>query len=140
MLLANGLNFVTRQAGRPLRVRYYTETIGSVWDDERTLLQSGNDLYISGIIQPIETTKGSTDATLLEEGRLLYGDIKIYINGSIQTTSGARVFTMAISGNSANEIVYRDILPGMHTAQYFGDMAYKLLYLRQLEVGSLFQR
>lgn len=136
--ISNGFNYATRIAGRPLRIRYYTETIGSVWDDERTLTGSGDNLYISGLIQEVISDKGSDDAVLMEEGRLRYGDSKVYINGSVVTTSGTLVFTLAISGNSANEIVYREILPGVHKPQFFGDDIYKVIYLRELNLGSLF--
>ena len=138
MLATDGFNYLNRVAGRPLRIRYYTETIGSVWDDERTLAKSGNDLYASGILQEINTAKGSDDAFLLEEGRLKYGDSKVYVGSSIETTSGAKVFTVALSGNSATEVVYREISPGMHSPEYAGNNIWKVVYLRQLTLGSLF--
>ena len=54
VLLSNGLNQQIILAGNVFRVRYYTETIGSVWDDDRTLAASGNSLYLSGIILKID--------------------------------------------------------------------------------------
>lgn len=137
-LISNGFNYMNRFGGRPLRIRYYTETIGSVWDDQRTLAKSGNDLYISGILQEVNGTKGSDDAVLLEEGRLKYGDQKIFISGSIDTTSGARVFTLALSGASTTEVIYREIEPGAHKGEWAGQDIYKLVYLRELTTGSLF--
>lgn len=135
VMISDGLIHAITMAGRPLRIRYYTESIGSVWDDERTLAQSGNDLYISGIIESINATRGSSDEILLEEGRIRFGDQKIFVNGSIQTTSGARVFTIAISGA---DIVYREITPGVNMPQYFGTDIYKQIYIRELQTGSLF--
>lgn len=137
MLPSDGVRLLLKQGGQIARIRYYTETIGSVWDDERTIVQSGNDLYVSGLFQNLNTTKSSVEATLLEEGRLIYGDAKVYVAGSIDTTSGARVFTIAKSGNSTNEVVYKDVLPGIQSTQYFGETPYKLIYIRQLVNGSL---
>jgi len=138
MLVSDGLNHITRLTGRPLRIRYYTEGIGSVWDDERTLSKSGADIYISGTIHKIDATRGSEDQVLLEQGRIKYDDTIFYINGSINTTSGARVFTLSISGNSANERVYREITPGIIMPQFFGTNVYKKVYGRLLPNGSLF--
>lgn len=71
---------------------------------------------------------------IVEQGRLLYGDLKCVISGTIQTTSGARVFTLSKSGA---DLVYEQILPGIHTPSYYGENAYKLIYLRNLTLGSL---
>lgn len=131
------------QAGRPLRVRYYTETIGSVWDDERTLIQSGNSIYTSGIMFKIDSrrigvfNKGSEDAVLIEQGRIRYDDSKIYVSGNLPTTSGAMVCTIAISGASTVERVYEQIFEGANVPQVNGVDIYKKLYLRQLSTGSL---
>src|SRR3990167_2523219 len=114
MILTDGLIHQTTLAGNVFRIRYYTDAPGSVWDDERTITSSGASLYISGILLQINGTKGSSDQVLLEEGRIRYNDSKIYVNGSIQTTSGARVFTISTSGTSSTEIVYREITPGVH--------------------------
>ena len=135
MLINDGFNHQIRLAGNVFRVRYYTETIGSVWDDERTISASGNDLYISGTIHKIDATKGNEDKVLLEQGRISYGDSKIFINGSIQTTSGARVFTISISGLDK---VYREITPGIIMPQFNGTDIYKKLYVRSIPLGSLF--
>lgn len=131
----NGLNYITKVTGRPVRIRYYTETIGSIWDDERVLAYSGNDIYMSGAFLEVNSTKGSDDSVLLEEGRIKYGDLKLVISGGVQTTSGALVFTASKSGA---DIVYREIEIGAHAPDYYGLPAYKLIYMRQLQTGSLF--
>lgn len=138
MLVHDAYNYANKVSGRPLRIRYYTETIGSVWDDERTLAKSGNDFYTSGMLQEINSEKGSDDQVLLQEGRIKYGDRKVYVDRNVETTSGLRVFTLAISGASSVEIVYQEIIPGMHKPEFFGSDVYKLIYLRELSsTGSL---
>lgn len=137
-LITDGFNYINTFAGRPLRIRYFTETIGSVWDDERTLAQSGNDFYTSGVVIEVNGKKGSSDAVLMEEGRLKYGDLKCFIGSGVDTTSGLRVFTLAFSGASSVEIVYQEILPGMHSPEMKGSNIYKLIYLREINTGSLY--
>ena len=139
-LLTNGLIHQFNLAGNLLRGRYYTETIqggGSVWDDTNasSFAKSGADLYFSGIILKIDATRGSEDQVLLEQGRVRYDDSKIFVNGSVQTTSGARVFTFAISGLDR---VYREIEQGVNMPQYFGMDVYKKVYCRIVDGGSLF--
>jgi len=130
----DGLRYITKVTGEPIRFRYYTEGIGSVWDDERTLTKSGNDFYISGTFLEINTTKGSDDSVLLEQGRIKHGDTKLIISGGILTTSGALVFTASKSGA---DIVYEEIEIGGHAPSYYGQNAYKIIYMRQLQTGSL---
>ena len=134
-LISDGLTHQIRLAGNVLRVRYYSETYtGSVWDDSRSLAGSGTDLYISGVILKIDSSQGSEDQVLLEQGRIRYNDMKCYVNGSIQTTSGARIFTVAISGLNR---VYRENETGIFAPQYFGTDIFKKLYLTEVPLGSL---
>lgn len=135
MILTNALQHQTTLAGNVLRIRYYTESaLGSVWDDDRTISKSGADLYISGVISRMDSSDGSEDQVLLEQGRIRYNDSKIYVNGSIQTTSGIRVFTIAISGTDR---VYEEVLPGVYSPQYLGTDIYKKVYLREVPLGSV---
>lgn len=135
VLISDGLRYLSNNAGRTLRARYYTESIpGSVWDDDRTLTLSGNDLYLSGIVTKIDG-KSSEDQVLLEQGRIRYDDTKLYINGSIQTNSGLRIFTIAISGLNR---VYQEVpFGGAYLPQYLGTDIYKKIYMREVTTGSL---
>lgn len=132
MISTHALNAQIKRAGQNFRIRYYTETIGSVWDDERTIAQSGNDFYTSGIFLAIDTRDGSEDQNLFEQGRIRHDDSKIYISGTIATISGAQVFTISTSGlNRVYEPLYI-------TAPEFGpDKVFKKVYVRELKTGSL---
>ena len=134
VLASDALAHQIRLTGNIFRMRYYTESIGSVWDDDRTLTASGNDYYTSGVILSIDNTKGSNDQVLVEQGRIRYDDSKIYISGTIPTTSGVRIFTIAISGVDR---VYQNVLPGNIVPQYFGQDVYQKIYLREITTGSL---
>ena len=127
-----GLNMATK-FGDILRFNYYTETAGSVWDDERTLAQSGNSVWTSGIVQSIDTKQGSSDMVLFEQGRISYDDKKMYVNGSILTTSGARVFTVMIGSPGP---IYKQT-EGTIIEGITGVDTYKKVYLRLLPAGSL---
>src|SRR3990167_9528481 len=131
VLATDALLHQIRLAGVVFRIRYYTETIGSVWDDERTITGS-TSLYLSGIMEKIDATRGSEDEVLLEQGRIRYDDSKIFIAGSISTTSGTQVFTIAVSVLDRG---YREITPGAIVPQYYGINVYKKLYVRELPNG-----
>ena len=127
-----GLNMASK-FGDILRFQYFTESLGSVWDDERTLAQSGNNVWVSGIVQSIDTKQGSSDMVLFEQGRISYDDKKLYVNGSILTTSGARVFTVMVGSPGP---IYKQtegtIIEGIKETD-----VYKKVYLRLLSTGSL---
>ena len=131
----DGLRYLQKVAGRLLRIRYYTEVIGSVWDDERTLALSGANTYVSGLVQSIDTTQGSKDQILLEEGRIKFNDSVFFIAGSLDTTSGIKVVTLTVSGL---DDVYRNVTPGVIVPQFLGDDVYKKFYGRFIPGGSLF--
>lgn len=134
MIASDALRYQIKTHGRTLRIRYYTESIGSVWDDERVLTLSGTDLYISGLVQEIDRRPNSRDSVLIEQGRLGINDKKFFIAGSIQTTSGNRIFTITISGANS---VYREITPGISIPQIGADDIYKVVYGRLVTTGSL---
>ena len=135
VLASDAFRLLNKTAGRVLRIRYYTETIGSVWDDDRTTAGSGNDLYVSGMVLNIDSTAGTDDQVLVEEGRIKFNDTKFYVAGSLDTTSGVKIFTVAISGVDA---VYRQVTPGLNRPQFLGDSVYKKIYGRLIPGGSLF--
>lgn len=135
VLASDALRYQVNNLGRNLRFRYYTEVIGSVYDDERTLTFSGTSIYASGLVFPLRNTDGSDDQILLEQGRIKEGDMKFFVAGSLDTTSGAKVVTVTISG--LNE-VYRNITFGVNVPQLQNDDIYKKFYGRLVPGGSLF--
>lgn len=135
MLASDAFRYQINSNGRTLRIRYFTEVIGSVWDDERTLTLSGTSTYASGLVMPLTNTDGSDDQILLEQGRIKEGDMKFFVAGSLDTTSGAKVVTVAISGLDE---VYRNITFGVNVPQLQDDNIYKKFYGRLVPGGSLF--
>jgi len=120
--------------GQPLRVRYFTEAYDTgSYDDTVTLTRSGVELYISGVVQPLDSEEGSKDAILLQQGRVKQDDQILYLVGSIQT-SGALQF--GLGSPPAEEF---GIVPnGIITWSVQGNEIYKKVYIRRLTTGSIF--
>ena len=72
---------ITTSFAQPVRIKYYCNSFGagSYYDDDVSVTQSGSDLWISGTILPVKNSQGSNDAILLEQGKILYNDPKLYI-------------------------------------------------------------
>jgi len=121
--------------GDRVRFRYFNRTYpggGSYYDDDLTLTQSGTDLYVSGIVFPLDHTDGSTDQILLAQGRIVNDDRRLYIAGSIQTSGLWRV---GIGSPPARE--YAQIENGTFIWPIEGTNIYKKIYIRNLPTGSL---
>lgn len=134
-IFQDAFNFLANNTGNVFRIQYFTESIGSVWDDDRIIAKSGNDLWVSGVLINIDSTEGSADENLLEQGRIKYEDSKFIVGGSVDTTSGTRIFTIMPSGTNR---VFREILPGMSLPNWRGAPTMKTIYVRELQGGSLF--
>lgn len=132
--LSQGLYRITQLAGTQIRVRYLKQSIGSVWDDEVVLTQSGIDVWTSGVVLPIASMMGTTDSLLLEQGKLIPSDKKIYMNGSLLFTgSDLQVKIQIGSPNGNNYSLIRD---GAIVYEVEGQPIYKKAYLRRL-TGSV---
>ena len=135
--LSNGFNRILSKAGNVIKVQYYTQTIGSVWDDEVALVQSGNDVWISGVVLPINKREGSTDSLLVEEGRLKMDDQRLFINGSIfLAENGGSGLRAKIQVGSPTGDKYELIPPGGIVASWGSDDIYKKSHIRFLTTGS----
>ena len=124
--------------GTQLRFRYFNVAYpgaGSYYDDDTTLTQSGTDFYTSGLIFPINSKQGSTDALLVEQGLLLDNDSKVYVVGTVETSG---LFKVGIGSPQISTSSQFAVIPeGIHSYQINGSPVYKLMYLRQLTNGSL---
>ena len=123
--------------GERVRFKYYTVGYGagSYYDDDVTLTQYGSDLWISGIVQPINSTSNSQEALLLEQGKILLDDKKLYVNGSANT-SGLGPIKIGMAGSPpTNEY---QILGDGQVIEWSitGSPVYKKVYIRALNSGS----
>lgn len=119
--------------GEIVRFKYYTESFTGSYDDDITLTQSGADLFVSGVTQPITNKQFSSEALLLEQGKILLDDRKLYVAGEVQT-SGASPIKIGMSGTSQE---YQILEEGQITQwDINSDPVYKKVYIRFLPNGS----
>lgn len=136
VVTASGLraefNSVISSYGTIIRFKYYTVsgTTGS-YDDARTLTQSGTDFWTSGMFQRVGKT--SSDAILLEQGRVLLDDSKLYVAGTVNTSG-----TWQVGVGSPTTKEYSNIAPGQDFWDLQGNTVYKIAYVRYLPNGSIY--
>ena len=133
---SNALNRILQVAGTKIRIRYFSITPGSVWDDEVSLSQSGLDLWTSGIFLPLNAREGSIESVLLEQGKLINSDSRLYVNGSLMFTGST--FMTDIQVGSPSGDVYTTIPNGGIKYEAEGISIYKKQFIRRL-TGSLTQ-
>ncbi len=129
----DGLNEVLKY-GQLVRFRYFNSSYGagSYYDDDVTLSQSGNDIWVSGVVLPIDQSRGSSDAVLLEQGKLLTNDTKLYVEGTV-TCSGT--YKVGLGSPPAGE--YSILNQGVVTWNVNDEPIVNKLYIRVLPTGSL---
>ena len=130
--LKTGFNTLIQKAGTQIRLRYFNETVGSVWDDEVNLVQSGTDLWTSGIVLPLN---GTADSFIVEAGKLKTDDKKLYTHGSLTFTGLDLQFKVQIGSPTGDE--YNLFSPGTVDAEVENTKIYKKAYLRRIDIGSL---
>jgi len=140
LLLAS--NSIYQSIGTVLRIRTFSGTIrggvGSYYDDSVSWTLTAGPTYTSGLAMPIGT-KG-TDAFLREQGKILDGDLKFYMLGTVDL-SGTAVIGIGSPPPSTPREYY--ILDPGPVARGIADSvqdnaAYKVVFGRYLQGGSLF--
>ena len=130
-----GFNNIIKKAGKPIGVSYYSQTPGSVWDDEVTLTQSGNTLWTSGIVLPV----GQGDSVLVEQGKLLDSDQRLYVTGSLMITGSEFQVEIQLGSATITDEIYTTI-PGGINPEVENTKIYKKVFIRKLTTGSLAYR
>jgi len=128
----DGLNEVLK-LGQLVRFRYFnTSGADDYYDDNTALTQSGTDLWVSGVVLPIDQSRGSSDAILLQQGKLLTNDTKLYVDG---TTPCSGTYRIGLGSPPTGEF---SILPeGVITWNISAESIVNKLYIRNLPTGSL---
>lgn len=118
-----------------VRFRYFTVSGADAnYDNDVTLTQSGPDIYVSGINQPLDKMDGTQDAVLMQQGKLLNNDRRLYVAGSVDTSG---LWKLAIGSPTGDEYSLATEDGGV-TAWSIADIdIYKKIYLRRLTTGSL---
>lgn len=122
--------------GQQLRIKYYNVGFGagSYYDDDVQLTQSGADYWISGVVLPISNTRGSSDAVLLEQGKILMNDTKLYIRGAINTSGTIKIGLGSYTNMSGCE--YSLLSEGVTKWDVNNVPILKKLFIRLLTNGS----
>ena len=120
--------------GEKIRFRYFSVSGGSAaYDDDVVLTVSGSDFWTSGLAQPLDTRRGSFEAVLVEQGKLLENDLRVFLDGTVNTSG---LWKLGIGGSPpASE--YALIGDGVNAWQVNGQVVYKKAYIRRLTVGSI---
>ncbi len=121
--------------GEQVRFKYYNQTVVGGYDDDINLVQSGTDFWVSGIVQPISTKAFSSDALLLQQGKILLDDKKLYVNGEVQTSDLAPI-KIGMNGSPTTQ-QYQILEDGQITEwDVNGVSIYKKIFVRYLPTGS----
>lgn len=129
---ARSFNRLIQKDAKIIRLRYFESEPDDVYDDAVTLVRSGNDVWTSGIIIPIDK---SNDGLLLQQGILLEKDKKLYTTGSLLFTGSQ--YSIKIGLGSPIEGEYAMIPEGTKMYESEGVPIYKRTYIRYLPAGSL---
>lgn len=133
-VLNKGMAFIM-QGARPMQVKlinYYTS--GNDYDDVLTQTVIGS-YYVSGLLFCLNTDKGSSEAMLIEQGKLLTHDSVLYL-GSCQLNSSGVLIGL---GSPTPSEWYYPLPIGIHYNEGSGGIiSYTNMYVRRTLNGSLF--
>lgn len=117
-----------------VKISYFDMYGVDTYDDAPNLVQSGNDLWVSGTVQSLDTTQGSTDSNLLEQGKLINNDTKVFINGSVMLTGSFYQVRVQLGSPTGDQ--YSLIPLGGINKQVNGEAIFKQIYVRRITNGS----
>ena len=135
---AKALNDIITKGGTQIRVRYFNQTVGSIFDDDTTLAVSGNDLWTSGVFLPLSKQIGGPDRILVEQGKLSNDDSRLFTHGSLLFTSGVTQVKINIGSPLDADREYSLLQVGPTSHSVSDTPIYRTVYLRKIGgVGSL---
>src|SRR3990167_2766198 len=126
--LAAGYQKILDRAGIRIRVQYFNQ----VYDDASLLVQSGGDLWTSGVVFPLSNNPGHSDSILLEQGKLLNSDSKIYLHGSLLLTGSELSVKITVGSPSNTDTNYLIMPQGATSYSVSNTPIYKVCYLRRV--------
>ena len=137
--LKNDFDDAVSEHGEMVRFRFFSQALagaGSSFDDNMNLVQSGTDLWLPGMPQPVNKRgiDSSSVGVKQERGRDQMADTFLFVTGSL-TFDENIPFKVNIGSGTVNE---HSLLPGgANTWPVAGVNIYNKLSLRFLPGGSL---
>jgi len=135
--LSAGFQSIITKAGKPITIKYFSQTVGSVWEDDVSLAEiAGSQLATSGIVLPLSTRNrfNSEDVMLIEQGKLRTQDQRLYVNGSLDFTGvGSNLSVKIVINSDSFTLVPLGGIP----YEVENTQIYKKAYIRVLPTGSL---
>ena len=133
--LAQGFNKIINRVGTTIKVQYFTSTIGSVYDDDVTWALSGTEIWTSGLILPLSQQEGSSESILVEQGKLINDDKRLYLHGSLILTGSEMTVTVQVGSPTGENYSMIDTSLRFDVSNI---PIYKKVFLRNIGgVGSL---
>ena len=133
--LSEGFAHIIDKAGRQIKIEYLTPIYDDTYDEAIDSVISGT-LWTSGIVLQPNNSRGTSDSVLMEQGKVIDSDKKLYVNGSLVIT-GSEYLTKIQIGSPTGE-VYTTIPDGATMHEVNGTPIYKKIFIRRLTTGSLF--
>ena len=132
-VLRTQFNRSLEQNSVPLRFKYYSvANAANIYDDNQALTQSGTDVWTSGCVQAINAGESrSQDALLLEQGKILMQDKRVYLPHDADTSG---TWKMGVGSPVVNEFAM--VPDGVHPFAVNNDIVYKKVFVRVLPTGS----
>lgn len=119
--------------GVTCRIKQYTASGANAgYDDDVVLSASGTAVWATGLALPVTGLKSSSEALLLQQGRLLSADLKVFFAGTV-SLSGAAV---KVGVGSPAPIEHYVVPDGVTVFSVNNEAVYKKAYLRRLTTGS----
>jgi len=126
-----------KEGGKQISVKYFTNSMGSIYDDADTLTLSGSVVWTSGIVFGLDPNS-SEDNLLLEQGKIGTEDKRLYTNGSlIYSNRTGSIYQTKIGLGSPGTDWFSLILNGGDSEETNNVAVYKKAYIRRLTTGSL---
>ena len=127
---------IVNDIGEVVRIKYYSLAFsGADYDSIGYLSQSGNILWVSGVIQPIGGKNSTEDFKFLEQGRILINDSKLYLNGSVTLYPVSGTVKVIVGSPTIRGTYYPTDL-GTNTWYLGGASTYQRTFIRVLNNGS----
>lgn len=131
--LGDGMKFILDSSVNTIVKLVNYSVSGGDYDDSIIQTVTGST-YVSGLIFPMRGKSGSTEAILIEQGKLLTKDKILYMYGNVNVHSSG----LLIGIGSPSTDYYTIISNGIHTYSVNGSNVYHKLWLRHTIPGSLF--